>query len=61
MFARHSVEFEGVFGSKFERNVTKFLPHKVLKLIARSKLTFDDDLVELHRVASYRFTKTSYL
>jgi len=33
----------------FERNVTKFAPYKVLKLIAWGKLTFDERVV-LHRV-----------
>ena len=34
-----------------EGNVTKFAPHKALKLIARGKLTFDERAV-LHRVDS---------
>jgi len=33
----------------FERNETKFAPHKALKLIARGKLTFDERVL-LHRV-----------
>ena len=30
---------------KFERNVTKFAPHKALKLIVRGKLTFDERVI----------------
>jgi hypothetical protein len=30
----HSVEFEGVVGSKFDRNVTIFAPHQALKIVA---------------------------
>ena len=41
----HSVEFEGLLGRKFDRNVTKLAPHKALKLIARCKLTFDERVV----------------
>ena len=35
----------------FHSNVSKFAPHKTLKLIARRNLTFDERVV-LHRVAS---------
>ena len=41
----HTVEFAGFVGSNFERNVTKFAPHKALKLIVRGKLTFDERVV----------------
>ena len=49
---------------KFERNVTKFAPHKALKLIASGKLTYDERVV-LHRVArdmsSFDFTLTLHV
>ena len=32
-----------------ERKVTKFAPHKILKLIASGKLTFDDRVVLLKK------------
>jgi len=34
--------------------VTKFVPHKTLKLIARAKLTFDERCV-VHRVVGFKF------
>ena len=34
---------------KFDRNVTKFAPHKALKLNTKGKLTFDER-VEVYRV-----------
>ena len=39
----------GSLARSLERNGTKFVPHKALKLIARGKSTFDER-VELHRV-----------
>ena len=38
-------------GLNFDRNVTSFSPPTALKLIARGKLTFDEQFV-LHRVKS---------
>ena len=38
----------------FERNETKFAPHKALELVARGKLTFDGGVV-LHRVGCLRW------
>ena len=47
----HSVEFKGFVASNFVGYVTKFTPHKDLKLIASGKLTFDERVV-LHCVGS---------
>ena len=44
----HSVEYEG-FVDLLGCYVTKFAPHKALKLIAWGKWTFDERVV-LHRV-----------
>ena len=45
--ASHTVEFEVFVASNSEIHVTKFAPHKVLKLVARGKLTCDDRVVAL--------------
>jgi len=46
----YTVEFAGLVGSKLHGCVTKYEPHKALKLIASGTLTFDEIVVH-HRVA----------
>ena len=46
---RGLVAFEDFLAREFEGHVTKFAPHKALKLIAWGKMTFDERVV-LHRV-----------
>jgi len=49
----HTVEYEGFVPPKIGGYVTKFAPHKALKLIPRGTLTLDERVV-LHYVVRER-------